>query len=249
MNSVIFTHLANQQKTRRQMSSFFILKDPLEKLERVSKFRVSVRMLLTNEKGEIAYLHLKGHDEYGLRDHYESIGGGIKEQEEVKESLERELLEESGYVLEDAAYLFSVVDEYARFHQVNLHHYYWVQAKGKEKPLFTEFEKRFKIQVIFQSPERWLEVLSKPAFGVNALVHQREYRMLAYLLGQSESSPELLADHKKASGKEYQLDLKSPQWLDILLRRHHALDRLRYLSLSLSADKSFLNYESSNLLG
>lgn len=243
MNSVTSTHLVNQQKIRRQASSFFVLKDPLESLQKVDRFRVSVRMLLRNEKGQLAYLHMQGFDDYGQRNHYESIGGGIDQDEDVEMAMRRELREESGYLLDNAYYFASVVDEYARFNQVNLHHYFLVDGTKKEKPLFTEFEKRFKIDLIFKDPQTWLQVFHRPAFGVDALVHQREYLMIAYLLDQLETLPALLDDRKRVSEKGYPLSLKNPEWLDILLHHHHVLDRLKYLERILDEATIFPNSE------
>lgn len=230
MNSATSIRRVNLQKIRRPSSSFFILQDPLEPLRFVNKIRVSVRLLLIDEKGNLAYLYLEGKDEYGIRRHYESVGGGIEEQEKLEEALFRELKEETGYELESFSYLHSVIDAYAKFQQLNIHHYYVAKGRKKEKPLFTEFEKRLRIRLDFNEPERWLRVFQKPAFGVDALVHQREYVMLAYFLNQSKRLPVLSDYHKRLNDTVFSAHLEIEQWPQILLHHPHDLDRLKYLA-------------------
>ena len=66
--------------------------------------REAVRTILFNNKGEIAILHKKNKNEYKL------VGGGIEENENMKEALRREVNEEAGCEIKDVVE-FGYVEE------------------------------------------------------------------------------------------------------------------------------------------
>ncbi|MCF0117739.1 MAG: NUDIX hydrolase, partial [Bacilli bacterium] len=59
--------------------------------------RKVVRCILLNNKNEVCLEHIYDDDMFGHRDYYETPGGGIKEGEDLKSALKREIIEEIGY--------------------------------------------------------------------------------------------------------------------------------------------------------
>ncbi|HEY4537553.1 MAG TPA: NUDIX hydrolase, partial [Erysipelothrix sp.] len=94
------------------------LKDPNEPIKSIEKIRVSVRAILLNDKAELGYLYYKGQDLFGIRNHFESVGGGINPEESLIDALKREVKEETGFTIQDIDYLDSIIDEYGKLNQV-----------------------------------------------------------------------------------------------------------------------------------
>ena len=162
------------------------LKDPTQEISSYNKLRPSVRVFAFNEQKEVAMIHYSGKDAFGFRNHFESIGGGIEENETKEMALKREALEEAGLVLKDIMFLDNVIDEYALIKQINLHFYYYAEIEGYRKSSPTLEESLVQDDLVFKTIEAWIEVLSLPVFGVNALVHQRELLMMKVLQNRLE---------------------------------------------------------------
>ena len=69
------------------------------------KKRNCVRGVIFNDKEEIALLYINGTDMFGKRDHFELPGGGIEENENFYEALQREIDEELGYSIKNIEFL------------------------------------------------------------------------------------------------------------------------------------------------
>lgn len=160
------------------------LKDPNENLLEIKKVRVSVRALLLDEENRVGMLKISGFDIFGQRNHFESVGGGLEPFEDEIIALKREVREETGFHINEIKYLDTVIDEYALLSQVNVHHYYIARIVGKEKTQLTDRELCLIKGIEFKDPKTWIAVLSQAAFGVNALVHQRELLMMKDFLNQ-----------------------------------------------------------------
>lgn len=155
-----------------------VLKDPFFPNIKPTSIRSAVRVYPFNDKNEIAMIHYQGKDGYGIRNHYESIGGGIHINETKSDALKREAMEEAGFELENITEYEGVIDTYGLIKQTNIHYYYYANISKYKKSTPTEVECQLIDGIEFKSIEDWIELLSKPVFGVNLLVHQRELRMM-----------------------------------------------------------------------
>lgn len=162
------------------------LKDPNEPIKNIAKIRVSVRAILLNEKAELGYLYYQGKDLFGIRNHFESVGGGINPQESLLAALKREVKEETGYSIKDIDYLESIIDEYGKLNQVNVHHYFvcYIEKAGQNN--LQGYEKELIQKLVFKPYKAWEKQFRRATVGVNTLVHQREQILLKKYIKQLE---------------------------------------------------------------
>ena len=81
------------------MEKYGLIKDEYYPFSELERKRKTVRAIVVNDKNEIALLHIKGKDRFGDRDHYETPGGGIQDNESPLDALKREINEEIGYTI------------------------------------------------------------------------------------------------------------------------------------------------------
>ena len=140
--------------------------------------RVTCRAIVKNAEGLLAYIHIKGEDLFGVRDHFESAGGGIEAGETREDAMRREIMEELGFhaLIED--YLGLVINRYNLLNQITAHHYYVVSLTTEGSVHRTEFEAQVFDAIVWKSPSDWLKTFSSPTDGVNQMIHDRELFML-----------------------------------------------------------------------
>ncbi len=98
----------------------------------IKRVRVVVRAIVMDENGNIALHHICGNepDAFGLRDYYETPGGGADDGEDLLVALKRECREELGYEIDVIAEIGEVDDYYNLLFRKNLNHYYLCRRKG-----------------------------------------------------------------------------------------------------------------------
>lgn len=141
-----------------------------------------VRALVLDENGNVALHHVYGMmgEEFGLRDYYETPGGGVKDNESFEAALKRECLEELGYEIEIIAEIGEIDDYYNLLERKNLNHYYLCQRVGSQKELHFAsrgdqlIEKT--VWVPFSEAKRLYE--SHKGAPLALLVFNREYQIL-----------------------------------------------------------------------
>lgn len=146
------------------------------------KTRLTARAFVINGNNEIAILHIKGDDNFGHRDYYETSGGGIEENESIEEAILRELDEEIGYKCEIVKYLGKVEDEYNLLHRKNINHYYLCKTICKTKIHHVSFGDSLINEICWLSID---EIISKYEkmndTKIARLVKNREYPVALYL--------------------------------------------------------------------
>lgn len=148
--------------------------------------RKTVRALVFNGKGELAMMHIKAEDEFGKRDHFETPGGGIEHLEKRDDALYREIEEELGYTCTIDSYLGMVINRYNLIHSITAHHFYVCHLNKKTSSNWTDDEKFFFQGVVWNTPQKWIDILSNEVALVNKLVHERELFIIKYYLDQLE---------------------------------------------------------------
>ncbi len=93
-------------------------------LEYIDHTRKTARAILINEKWQVGFNKLHGEDMFGIREYYETAGGGFAEHETAEEAVLREVREESGYECEIIKEIGIVDDYYNLIHRHNLNYYF-----------------------------------------------------------------------------------------------------------------------------
>lgn len=138
--------------------------------------RVIVRAILINENNEIALIKVRGTDEFGYRDYYETPGGGVEKNETLTEALIREIDEEVGYKIHSIKPLGRVEDFYNLLKRKNINCYFYAKLGEKTQVHLLEKEKQIFEGIVYVSLDKVLEILkhnNKNKLG--KLVYNREY--------------------------------------------------------------------------
>lgn len=97
-----------------------------------SKIRNTARAILINDSGELGYIYIKGEDDFGKRNHYESCGGKIEFGEDAITAVKREVLEESGYECDVLDYLGMSINRYNLISMISISRYYVCRVTNKK---------------------------------------------------------------------------------------------------------------------
>jgi len=107
-----------------------------------NKKRYTVRGLLIKDN-KVGLLHIKGDDlAFGKRNHLETPGGGIDENENPIEALKREMLEETGFQITNIKYLTTVSVEYNPLNRIDISKIYVCEIdKDTHQTHLLDYEK------------------------------------------------------------------------------------------------------------
>lgn len=92
--------------------------------------RWTVRCIAYNEDNELVFLRIKGTDALGMRDHLETIGGGVENEESLEEAVAREVREEIGYSCTIEKELGYIVDHYNVLNRETISTYFVVRLNN-----------------------------------------------------------------------------------------------------------------------
>lgn len=110
-----------------------------KKVEKLNK-REAVRAILVNELDEIGLIYINGTDMFGKRDHFETPGGGVEENETFIDTLNREILEETGYDIDILGYVGTISIEYNLLNRVDIENYFLCKVKTHHETHLLEYE-------------------------------------------------------------------------------------------------------------
>jgi len=146
--------------------------------------RWTVRCIAYNQDNELVFLRIKGTDALGMRDHLETIGGGVENEESLEDALIREVREEIGYSCTIEKKLGYIVDHYNVLNRETISTYFIIRLNsyigGEER---SEQEK-----VLMHGLETYTEEEAIKKLGTymkrtaNELVQRRDYMALRYYM-------------------------------------------------------------------
>ena len=137
--------------------------------------RYTARVFVLDQDHRIGFLRIKGEDDFGLRNHLESPGGGVETNETFIEAAKREIAEELGATAYDFKEIGVVIDRYNLIHRMTFSVYYSAQLATLNLQLHRTDEEKILIEAIEWYPcNEVMAALSKTTSDVDALIHRRE---------------------------------------------------------------------------
>ena len=136
------------------MACLGVFEDTVDPDQPILTLRKNARVFVINPQGRIGMIHVLGQDEFGLRDHLESCGGGIEAGESASQAAVREAWEELGAVLTDWIELGWIEDEYHRLQRRNHSTFFVAHCKPVLHPrALTAMERRMMAEPVWLCPE------------------------------------------------------------------------------------------------
>lgn len=150
--------------------------------------RWTVRVFAYNEQGELVFLKIQGSDSFGKRDHLETIGGGVENDETLEDTLRREVREEVGYECEILEELGSVVDHYNLINRETISTYFVVKLTKYHGEIDRSASEMTLIHgTVSLSEEEALKKLNTYSKNtINELVQRRDYYALKHYMSLKE---------------------------------------------------------------
>lgn len=154
--------------------------------EPVDHLRFTSRVFLKNELGQYAFLHILGEDFLGERNHLETCGGGVEEDESFLDAAIREVKEELGVKAKNYKVIGSIIDRLNPIHRMTCSVFFSADLdEVYEDTNRTEDEKILIDSVLWLYPDEVIRRLSQANSYVDAYVHRRDLRAFIYLLENS----------------------------------------------------------------
>lgn len=161
------------------------IKDDLYPYEGYDHIRYTARALAENEEGKFGFLHIKGEDYFGIRDHLETCGGGLEENEGIYDALIREIREEMGFEITSFELVGCILDAYNLIGRITFSTFAHVKldTSNKEKTNRTEAEEILINEILWFDPLDALDYLEHHyTSNVDLIVQRRDAMALRYYL-------------------------------------------------------------------
>ncbi len=140
----------------------------------ISHIRYTARAIVFNND-RFAFLPIRGEDDFGIRDHIETIGGGIEAGESAEETVIRECLEEAGIEVNIKDFLGVVVDHYHLIQRQTVSYFFLAEAiNDGHQTHRTDMEKSLMDEVLWLSEEECLKMLDMPVEKIGRLIQRRD---------------------------------------------------------------------------
>jgi 8-oxo-dGTP diphosphatase len=158
----------------RKMKILGYLSDDQYPPAEISHIRFTARAIVC-AKDQFAFITIRGEDDFGVRDHIESIGGGIEEGENAEQTIIRECLEEAGIEVHIKDFLGVVVDHYHLIQRQTVSYFFLAEAiNDGHQTHRTDMEKTLMGEVLWLSEVECLKMLDKPVEKIGRLIQRRD---------------------------------------------------------------------------
>lgn len=162
------------------------LKDDVYEQQEITTIRETVRVI-ARYFDQYVFLQICGDDEFGHRNHIETIGGGIEDNESREEAIRREIMEETGRACIIRSYLCDVIDDYHILKRRTLSHFYLVDLLEKtNKVAHSDLEKQLIKGIVLLNQQEVLHYYENALEGnIERLIYRRDaYAFNEHLKGQ-----------------------------------------------------------------
>jgi len=143
--------------------------------------RQAVRAFLFKDN-KFCLLHIKGKDQFGIRDHFETPGGGVENCEDFITTLKREMSEETGYEIQNIKEIGKISIEYNLFNRIDVENFYYCEVKSHHETHLLDYEKELFDNLEWFTIDEALEMYNtKKEQLVGSMIHERDKNALLYL--------------------------------------------------------------------
>lgn len=160
------------------MKKYGLIKDNVYPESVISRTRKSVRCVLFNKANQIALLHIKCNDIFGKRDHYETPGGGVEDNEDLITALKREMLEETGFVIDDIIEIGEIDFDWNIVNLRTMSSFFTAIARKYVSISHTRYEKEIIDSIVWFSISEIHALYSVENANIGKLIHTRDYLMI-----------------------------------------------------------------------
>ena len=160
------------------MEDYGIINDFIYPKSEIKRIRKTVRAILVNDKKEIGLIHILGKDKFGDRDHYETLGGGVNDNEDLITSLIREIKEESGYTIKNIKPIGKINIEYFILNRIDEGNFFYAEIDEYIGNSLEDYEKEIFDKVEWFSLSEIENLYKKEVFNVGKMIHKRDYFMI-----------------------------------------------------------------------
>ena len=160
------------------MEDYGIINDFIYPKSEIKRVRKTVRAILVNNKKEIGLIHILGKDKFGDRDHYETLGGGVNDNEDLITSLIREIKEEAGYTIKNIKPIGKINIEYFILNRVDEGNFFYAEIDEYIGNSLEDYEKEIFDKVEWFSISEIENLYKKEVFNVGKMIHKRDYFMI-----------------------------------------------------------------------
>lgn len=163
------------------MEHIFLLDNVYTK-QVITHQRTTVRAILINEEKKFAFLRIVGTDDFGVRNHLETLGGGVDESEDFETALKRECMEEAGFKVKVIRKLCIITDEYHLIRRRTHSHFYLceLEEEGFELNLQENETMLLKDVEWLTYQQAAVQLESEHVCNVGKLIHRRDVIALKY---------------------------------------------------------------------
>ncbi len=152
------------------------LTDTIYPKQAITHERTTVRAILINHKEEFAFLRVVGEDDFGIRNHLETLGGGVDDGEDFEEALKRECMEEAGLKVRVIRKLIVITDEYHLLQRRTHSHFYLCELEESGFALNLQ-----DYETMLLKDVKWLtyhqaivQLESEHVCNIGQLIHRRD---------------------------------------------------------------------------
>lgn len=165
------------------MKILAIYDDPFWEGEKISSIRFTSRVFLRNHENKYAFLKIVGEDGLGKRNHLETLGGGVEDNETFLEAAHREVMEEAGAIAENYRCIGAIIDRLSPIERMTYSCFYVADLKSNHHNFNrTEEEKILIEDIVWLDKKEAFEILNKADSAVDAYVHRRDLTAFLELL-------------------------------------------------------------------
>jgi 8-oxo-dGTP diphosphatase len=140
----------------------------------ITHTRFTARAIVIKDD-RFAFLTIRGEDDFGIRDHIESIGGGIEDGESAEETVVRECLEEAGLEVKIEDFLGVVIDHYNFIQRQTVSYFFLANVVSiQNQTNRTQMEKTLMHEVLWLDKDECLKMLDQPVEKIGRLIQSRD---------------------------------------------------------------------------